>query len=134
MVVGEAMIVAGIGSRKGVSEQQVLDAISATLSEYRVELSQLSALATARLKQHEAAIFSAGRKLGFEVMIVGDAELAEAGKRTSSHSDLSLTLTGAPSVSEAAALAAAGQGARLLGPRHVLGSVTCAIAQGGDAS
>jgi cobalt-precorrin 5A hydrolase len=134
MVVGEAMIIAGIGSRKGVSEQQVLDAISATLAEYQIKASQLDAIATARLKQHEAAIFSAGRKLGLEVMIVGDAELAEAGKKTSSHSDLSLTLTGAPSVSEAAALAAAGQGARLLGPRRVLDSVTCAIAQSGEAS
>ncbi|RJG47162.1 cobalamin biosynthesis protein [Mesorhizobium sp. DCY119] len=128
------MIVAGIGSRKGVSEQQVLDAISATLSEYQIKASQLDAIATARLKQHEAAIFSAGRKLGLEVMIIGDAELAEAGKKAPSHSDLSLTLTGAPSVSEAAALAAAGENARLLGPRRVLDSVTCAIAQSGEAS
>ncbi|NGN40877.1 cobalamin biosynthesis protein [Mesorhizobium sp. CGMCC 1.15528] len=128
------MIVAGIGSRKGVSEQQVLDAISATLAEHKIEASQLDAIATAQLKQHEEAIFSAGRKLGLEVLIVGDAELAEAGKSTSSHSELSLTLTGAPSVSEAAALAAAGENARLLGPRHVLASVTCALAQSGDAS
>jgi cobalt-precorrin 5A hydrolase len=39
----------------------------------------------------------------------------------------------APSVSEASALAVAGKGARLLGPRTVLGSVTCAIAISGDA-
>lgn len=128
------MIIAGIGSRKGVSEQQVLDAISATLAEYQIKASQLDAIATARLKQHEEAIFSAGRKLGLEVLVIGDVELAEAGKKTSSRSDLSLTLTGAPSVSEAAALAAAGQGARLLGPRRVLESVTCALAQSGDAS
>ncbi|MEN7450233.1 MULTISPECIES: cobalamin biosynthesis protein [unclassified Mesorhizobium] len=128
------MIVAGIGSRKGVSEQQVLDAISATLAEYQLEASQLDAIATARLKQHEEAIFSAGRQLGLEVMIVGDEELAKAGEKVASHSDLSLTLTGAPSVSEAAALAVAGENARLLGPRHVLASVTCALAQSGDAS
>ncbi|MEO5757170.1 MAG: cobalamin biosynthesis protein, partial [Mesorhizobium sp.] len=51
-----------------------------------------------------------------------------------SHSDLSQTLAGTPSVSEASALAAAGRGAKLLGPRTVLGPVTCAIAISGDAA
>ncbi len=42
----------------------------------------------------------------------------------------SLAATGTGSASEAAALAAAGPGARLLGPRLVLGPVTCALAEG----
>ncbi|MBA3448684.1 MAG: cobalamin biosynthesis protein, partial [Pseudaminobacter sp.] len=59
---------------------------------------------------------------------------AELSAETLSYSDLSLALAGTPSVSETAALAAAGQGARLLGPRLVLGSVTCALATNGDAA
>jgi cobalt-precorrin 5A hydrolase len=51
--------------------------------------------------------------------------------RTLSHSEASLSAAGTPSVSEAAALAAAGEGARLAGPRIAVGPVTCAIAFGG---
>lgn len=47
--------------------------------------------------------------------------------------NLSQELAGTPSVSEASALAVAGTGAKLLGPRTVLGPVTCAIAISGDA-
>ena len=43
-------------------------------------------------------------------------------------------MTGVPSVSEAAALAAAGPGARLLGPRVAVGPATCALAVTGDGA
>jgi cobalt-precorrin 5A hydrolase len=56
------------------------------------------------------------------------------GVGTLTHSELSLALAGVPSVSEAAALAAAGAGARLYGPRIVVGPVTCALATSGDAA
>jgi cobalt-precorrin 5A hydrolase len=132
MVVGKTMIVAGIGSRKGVSKEQVLGAISTALGAHDIDLTRLDALATGKLKQHEDAIFQAGRQLRRAVIIIGDAELAEAGKRAESFSALSLDKTGAPSLSEAAALAAAGPDSRLLGPRIVRDSVTCAIAISGD--
>jgi cobalt-precorrin 5A hydrolase len=45
---------------------------------------------------------------------------------------LSFKVAGVESVSEAAALAAAGEGARLAGPRVAVGNVTCAIALGDD--
>lgn len=126
------MIVAGIGSRKGVSEEQVVNAIRTALAQYDLDPSRIDGLATATLKRQEAAIFSAARTLGLPVTIVDDDILAAAGARVPSHSQLSLALAGAPSVSEAAALAAAGEGARLLGPRLLLDSVTCAIAISGD--
>ena len=47
---------------------------------------------------------------------------------TLTHSALSQKHAGVGSVSERAALGAAGQGARLLGPRIATGSVTCALA------
>ena len=51
---------------------------------------------------------------------------------TLTHSELSQALAGVPSVSEVAALIAASAGARLLGPRIVIGPVTCALAASGD--
>ncbi|TPI27298.1 cobalamin biosynthesis protein [Mesorhizobium sp. B3-2-1] len=127
------MMVAGIGSRKGVTVQEVLAAIETALEAHGLAMSALSALATAALKKDEDAIAAAGRKLNLPVIIVDEATLEAASPRTLSNSSLSRDLAGTPSVSEASALAVAGKGASLLGPRTVLGAVTCAIAISGDA-
>jgi cobalt-precorrin 5A hydrolase len=129
---GEAVIVAGIGSRKGVSAAQVMAAIEAALKEHGLLLPALSLLATARMKQDEVGIIAAGGVLNVPVILVDGEVLKEMSDRTLSHSQASLSSTGTPSVSEAAALAAAGDGARLAGPRVAVGPVTCAIAFGGD--
>ncbi|WP_287096477.1 cobalamin biosynthesis protein, partial [Mesorhizobium sp.] len=55
------MMIAGIGSRKGVNVQDVLAAIETALEAHGLAMTALSALATASLKQDEQAIFSAGR-------------------------------------------------------------------------
>lgn len=127
------MMVAGIGSRKGVSAMDVLAAIETALEAHGLAMTALSALATASLKQDKQAIFSAGRELALPVIVVEDNALKAASSRVISRSDLSQGLAGTPSVCEASALAAAGKGAKLLGPRIVLGPVTCAIAISGDA-
>ena len=54
--------------------------------------------------------------------------VAERGGETLSWSAASVRATGVGSASEAAALAAAGPRARLVGPRLVVGRVTCAVA------
>ncbi|MCF6102409.1 cobalamin biosynthesis protein [Mesorhizobium muleiense] len=169
------MMVAGIGSRKGVSVQDVLAAIEAALEVHGLAMTALSALATTEFKRSEVAILDAGRKLDLPVIVVdvagsepslpltrpplrsadlsprgeeithaGASLFSPAGRRWPegpdegaallSRSDLSQARAGTPSVSEASALAAAGKGAKLLGPRTVLGPVTCAIAISGDAA
>ncbi|MBA1139159.1 cobalamin biosynthesis protein [Mesorhizobium neociceri] len=127
------MMVAGIGSRKGVSVEDVLAAIETALEAHGLAMTAISALATAALKKDEEAIAAAGRALNLPVIIVDDSALQAASPGTLSNSGLSQDLAGTPSVSEASALAVAGAGARLLGPRSVLGPVTCAIAISGDA-
>lgn len=126
------MIVAGIGSRKGVSVEDVLAAIETALEAHGLAVTTLSALATVALKKDEEAIVAAGRALNLPIIVVDDAALQAAAPSMLSHSDLSQERAGTSSVSEASALAAAGKGANLLGPRTVLGSVTCAIAVSGD--
>ena len=127
------MMVAGIGSRKGVGVEDVLAAIETALEAHGLAMTALSALATAALKKDEAAIAAAGRALNLPVIIVDDAALRGVSEETLSHSDLSQEVAGMPSVSEASALAVAGAGAKLLGHRIMLGPVTCAIAISGDA-
>ncbi|MBZ9807729.1 cobalamin biosynthesis protein [Mesorhizobium sp. CA13] len=128
------MMVAGIGSRKGVSVEDVLAAIETALEAHGLAMTALSSLATATLKKDEQAIAAAGRTLNLPVIVVDEAVLKAASTKALSNSSLSQDLAGTASVSEASALAVAGEGARLLGPRTVLGPVTCAIAISGDAA
>ncbi|MBZ9895362.1 cobalamin biosynthesis protein [Mesorhizobium sp. BR1-1-6] len=128
------MMVAGVGSRKGVSVEDVLAAIETALEAHGLAMTALSSLATAMLKKDEQAIAAAGRTLNLPVIVVDEAALKAASTKALSNSSLSQGLAGTPSVSEASALAVAGEGARLLGPRIVLGPVTCAIAISGDAA
>jgi cobalt-precorrin 5A hydrolase len=130
MVLGEAMIVAGIGSRKGVSAAEVIAAVETALKEHGLTRPRLALLATARMKQDEAGIIAAGGTLNVPLILIDNDVLKEMSDRTLSHSEASLSVAGVGSVSEAAALAAAGEGARLAGPRIAVGPVTCAIAFG----
>jgi cobalamin biosynthesis protein CbiG len=70
MELGEAVIVAGIGSRKGVSAVEVVAAVDAALKEHGLERAQLAALATTEFKRGEVGIFEAGEMMGLEVMVV----------------------------------------------------------------
>jgi cobalt-precorrin 5A hydrolase len=131
MELGQAMIVAGIGCKKGVSVEDVRAAVDAALAEHGLSSAALSAIATAEFKQAEEAITAVGHALRLPVLLVDSAALTAVSLRALTRSGQSMAATGTPSVSETAALAAAGQHARLLGPRTVLGHVTCAIAANG---
>lgn len=122
------MIVAGIGSKKDVTKDQVLAAICAALTMHGLETSQIEAIAVPELKSDDPGIREAARELGLVVMVVSREDLEREAGRTLSHSQLSIDATGVPSASEASALSAAGDSARLLGPRIAVGPATCALA------
>lgn len=124
------MIVAGIGCRKDVATEAVLAAIDRALSQYRLTFADLDTLATASLKHNEPAIHAAALRTGLDLVVVTARALKDAEAETLTCSQASLDHAGSRSISEAAALAAAGPGSRLLGPRLATGPVTCAIAVG----
>ncbi|WP_085987830.1 cobalamin biosynthesis protein, partial [Mesorhizobium sp. STM 4661] len=68
------MMVAGIGSRKGVSVEDVLAAIETALEAHGLAMTALSALATTEFKRGEEAIFAAGRELNLPVIVVDTTE------------------------------------------------------------
>jgi cobalt-precorrin 5A hydrolase len=131
MAVGEAMIAAGIGCRSGVSADEVVAAVRAALAQFRAAPADLAMLATGETKRREAGICAAAGELGIPLTVVGEGALRSAASATLSHSPRSLAATGLGSLAEAAALAAAGPEAVLLGPRLALGNVTCALAEAG---
>lgn len=122
------MIVAGLGSRKGATQADVLAAIDAALAAHGLTRDQLDRLATAPLKRDEAGLHAAAAALGLDLAVIDRASLEGVSDRILSASTLSAAHAGTPSVSEASALFAAGPGAKLLGPRLMVGPVTCAIA------
>jgi cobalt-precorrin 5A hydrolase len=132
MGVGKAVIVAGIGCRKGASAAEIDAAIEAALERAGRPLAKIDLLATAMTKRKEDGIAAAAAARELPLIFVAQPELEIASARGATWSARVLALGGVPSVAEAAALAAAGPKARLVLPRIVHGPVTCALAEAED--
>lgn len=128
------MIVAGIGSKRGVTVEEVLAALDAALARAGIARDGLSLIAAPAVKGGEAGISEAAARLGLPLVLVPQSQLEAASGRTQTHSERVVALLRVPSAAETAALAAAGADARLAGPRLALGPVTCAIAIREDAA
>jgi len=123
------MIVAGVGSRRGVTAQEVRAAVEGALARYEVRLCDISLMAAPALKGNEPGIMRAALDLGLLLVMVPQKQLEAAGARAVTRSERVVALIGVPSAAEAAALAVAGRRSTLVGPRFVLGPVTCALAR-----
>lgn len=121
------MIVAGFGFRAGATVESLADALGRAGGSEGV-----AALATAADKARAAPFVRFAEALSLPVHAIDAASLA--GQETATRSAVSLAARDTGSVAEAAALAAAGQGARLIAPRVVSGDgmATCALAEGDD--
>jgi len=133
MGLDQAMIVAGVGCRAGASAREIETAIAAALDGAGLAPGALGMIATSSAKGGEPGIAAAASGRGVKLVVVPQAAFEAAGARAVTRSERVLALTGVPSVSEAAALAAGGPGARLIAPRVAVGPATCALAIAGDA-
>jgi cobalt-precorrin 5A hydrolase len=134
MDVDQAMIVAGVGCRKGVQSDDVKAVILAALEQAGIKLSELRLIATMDAKKSEKGIEVAASVLHVPLVLVTSADLVAASMRVATRSERVERVVGVPSVAEAAALAAAGSAARLIAPRIVVGPATCALAETAEAS
>ena len=130
---GAAVIVAGVGCRKGAAAAEVEAAITAALARCGLAADALALIATSISKGAEEGIADAASALGVPVALVPQRDLEDAGRRTATKSERVLLRTGVPSLAEAAALAAAGPAPRLIAPRVAVGPATCALAESRDA-
>ena len=128
MGLGEAMIVAGIGCRKGATPEEIGAALDTALERAGRPLAKIELLATAIRKRDEPGIAETAAARGLRLVFVAPADLEVASARGATWSRRVLALAGVPSVAEAAALAACGPKAKLILPRIVVGPVTCALA------
>ncbi|MFZ4809166.1 MAG: cobalamin biosynthesis protein [Hyphomicrobiaceae bacterium] len=123
------MTVAGIGCRTGAAAEDILAAVQDALA--KAGDVRLAALATLADKCGETGLVSAARRLGVPLIAVALADMQAVADRAVTRSARVADLKGVPSVAETAALAAAGDGARLIVARIIAGAATCAIATGG---
>jgi len=117
------MIVAGFGFRSSATVESFIDAL------VRAEGPAPDLLATLDGKAQTAAFsaFCLSQDLPLRAVTTGEAQR----QNTQTGSKSSQAAYGVGSVAEACALAAAGPGARLLGPRAISGDrmATCALAE-----
>lgn len=125
------MIVAGIGCRRGTSAECVIEALHSALARSGIAQSQLGALATSADKHDEFGILEAAKRLSLSIVLVPQTALQKMSMHTLTFSARVRSLKGVNCLAEAAALAAAGPGARLIAPRHATSVATCALAEGG---
>lgn len=123
-------MVAGIGCRGSCDAAGIVAVVDAALSNHGLARAQLSAIAVPAGRAAMPAIDEAARQLGLPLLTPDNAALDKAASGLLTYSIHSIRATGLGSACEAAALAAAGDGSRLLGPRIVEGAATCAIAIG----
>jgi cobalt-precorrin 5A hydrolase len=131
MDLGQAMIVAGIGCRRGTPAAAIAAVIDAALARAGVAKDALDIIAAPAAKRDEPGIATIASALGVPLVLVPRSELETAGERAVTRSQRVVALMGVPSVAEAAALAAAGATARLLVSRIAIGPATCALATTG---
>jgi cobalt-precorrin 5A hydrolase len=115
-------LVVGLGARRGVETEEVIEAIRSALNETGRRMEEVGVLATAWLKRDERGITDAARSLGLEVLYLSPETLnAQIPTTPSRASDLGLA-----GVAEPAVLALA---KRLIMPKKAYGRVTVALGE-----
>jgi cobalt-precorrin 5A hydrolase len=122
VVGGEAVIVAGIGCRKGCPAEDILALVARAEALSR----KVDALAAPAFKHGEAGLREAASRLGVPLYFVADEIMRAAQARCPTVSMAASAATGLPSVAEAAAIGADGT---LLLPRIASARATCAIGE-----
>jgi len=126
------MIVAGLGCRKGTSAEALLSAIDVACEQAGISRESVAALATGEIKRNEPSMGELANRLGLSLHIFDETALKQAEGRTKTVSKHSLAQTSTPSLSEAAALVAAGEGSQLIVARLIADGATCALAASKD--
>ncbi len=121
-------LIAGIGCRRGTALEALSSALNDALASADRTRADLTALASWAGKGDEPGLLALAESWGLPLHLLDSDALAT--QPVSQPSAAVTTLTGLPSVAEAAALAIAGPNARPLLPRHVAGGAVVALVEG----
>ncbi|HEX4768696.1 MAG TPA: cobalamin biosynthesis protein [Lichenihabitans sp.] len=124
------MIAVGLGFRKACEAATLVALVRRALDEAGPSVRPV-VLATVAEKDRPA-LREAAAMLGLPVRILSKQAMADVEDRLTFRSERVRACLGIPSVAEAAALSAAGPGARLILPRIAVVDATCAVAASAD--
>ena len=122
------MIAFGIGLSSDCTAAEIMSLVAQVCGTHGIDRERVALLATLPEKAMAPALVEAAGAMGLAIVVPPVAALTKAAADCLTRSERAQNRFGLPSVAEAAALAAAGQGARLLGPRISSARATCAAA------
>jgi cobalt-precorrin 5A hydrolase len=117
-------MIIGIGTRRDITREEVVEAVKQALDECSLNLEEVTALASAKLKKNERGLLEAGKILGIPVDFLPDEVLNSYNPPSSSKA----SRFGLKGVAEPAALALSKE-KKLISRKKVYGRVTIAIAK-----
>jgi cobalt-precorrin 5A hydrolase len=118
---------AGIGARRGVAAEAIVDLVRAVAARHGAPLSRVT-LCTLESKADEPGLLEAAKILGVGLVFLPLEALKARKGAAPTHSPRVQAMFGVGSVAEAAALVGAGPGSRLLAPRIATPYAACALA------
>jgi cobalt-precorrin 5A hydrolase len=121
------LIAIGVGCRAGVAGEAIAALARRALAEAGGPEGERE-MFTLAAKAHEPGLIEAARILGVALTLLPLEALAAQAERIVTPSAAARARFGAPNIAEAAALAGAGVGGRLLGARLAADGATCAVA------
>ena len=121
------IVAIGVGCRAGVAGEAIAALARRALAEAGAPAGEV-AMFTLAAKADEPGLVEAARLLGAGLTPLPLAALKAQAERILTPSVAAEARFGAPNIAEAAALAGAGAGGRLLGPRLAVDGATCAVA------
>jgi cobalt-precorrin 5A hydrolase len=121
-------LVVGVGSRKGVSADQVLSAVDEACSFLGIPPKRIDCLATAEPKKNEQGIKDTAERLGVPLEVVTLEELKEFSHPDVTESAFVSEIFGVPGICEPTALYVAGEHAKLVLRKTKINKVTVAAA------
>jgi len=121
------IIAIGVGCRAGVAGEAIAALARRALADAGAPKGELRVF-TLDAKADEPGLAEAARLLGAKLTPLPLEALQAQAVRILTPSAAAQARFGAPNIAEAAALAGAGEGARLIGPRLAADGATCAVA------
>jgi cobalt-precorrin 5A hydrolase len=123
----QTLVAIGVGCRAGVAGEAVAALVRRALAEAGAPKSEVG-MFTLAAKAREPGLIEAARLLGVTLTPLPLEALEAQAERIVTPSAAARARFGAPNIAEAAALAGAGAGGRLLSPRLAADGATCAVA------
>jgi cobalt-precorrin 5A hydrolase len=120
-------LVAGVGSRKGVSKDAVINALESSMKLLKLSLKRLDLISTGDMKRYEQGIIDASNELGVPLKVIPNESLKNFQHPDCGVSDFVMEKFGVPGVSEPCAIISAGKSSQLIFKKTAFNGVTVAI-------